>query len=218
MKLRIVFFIIIFLTIFFYTGACRHAGGWIIKEDQPSHADAMMLLMGSVSDRVLHAVDLYEKGVSDEIILVETGLGASRELEKRGASIVRWTEQIRNAIIDLGVLPERVKILPGNAQSTQDEALIIKEYLDNTPDIDTLLLITSAPHTRRAHMIFNRVYKKSKIPVCFLCSPSSYTTFNSRKWWKSKNDMETVLLEYIKIANFLIFDQEELKNDPEATR
>jgi uncharacterized SAM-binding protein YcdF (DUF218 family) len=145
-------------------------------------------------------------------------LGASKELEKRGASIVSWTEQIRNAIIDLGVSAERVKILPDNAQSTQEEALIMKEYLDNTPDIDTLLLITSAPHTRRAQMIFNRVFRESKIPVCLLCSPSSYTTFHSQGWWKSKDDIETVLLEYIKIANFLIFDQKELKNDPEATR
>lgn len=166
-----------------------------------------------VSDRVLHAAELYHKGAAGNVLIVENGADAFRELKARGANIPGGTELINNALVDMGISDSVIIILPGNAQSTQQEAMIIRQYHDDIPEIDTLLIVTSSPHTRRASMIFKDVFRKSQTPVCIMCSPSSYTNFNAEKWWKSQDDIETVLLEYLKIANFVIFEKRKLKKE-----
>jgi len=77
----------------------------------------------------------------------------------------------------------------------------------------SLILVSSAPHTRRASMIFKAAFKNSEKPVCIFCSPSPYTVFNAEKWWKRKDDIETVLLEYLKLMNFVLFDRHKLKQE-----
>jgi len=34
-----------------YVKACRRAGVWLIKENEPVHADAIVILVGSIADR-----------------------------------------------------------------------------------------------------------------------------------------------------------------------
>ena len=46
---KIIFFIILITLSAVYIGGCRRAGTWLVKEDVPGHADAMVLLMGSIS-------------------------------------------------------------------------------------------------------------------------------------------------------------------------
>ena len=58
---KIIFFIILIALSAVYIGGCRRAGEWLVKEDVPPHADAMVLLMGSFPERVLQAADLYHE-------------------------------------------------------------------------------------------------------------------------------------------------------------
>ena len=51
-----------------YIGGCRRAGTWLVKESVPSHADALVLLMGNFTDRVLQTADLYRSGIADRVI------------------------------------------------------------------------------------------------------------------------------------------------------
>jgi len=70
------------------------------------------------------------------------------------------------------------------------EATIVREYLTDKPCIDTLLLVSSAPHTRRAYLIFKYAFRKSDMPVQVVCSPSSYTNFDAENWWRSREDVQ----------------------------
>ena len=194
----------------FYIEGCRRAGVWLVNDDKKVHADVIVILMGSVSDRLLQAIDLYHEKLADKIIFVETPNDSYHELKVRGADFVSYTRQMRDAAIALGIPSDRIIVLPGGAQSTQQEALIIKDYIINKSEVDTLMLVTSSPHIRRAKMIFKYVLKKTEQPVCLLCSPNPYTKFNAEQWWKNKDDIETVLLEYLKLVNFILFDRMEL--------
>lgn len=191
--------------------ACREAGVWLVKEDVQVYADAIVLLMGSVVDRVLEASDEFKQGNAGKLIIVEESMGAYQELESRGVNIISNTKQVRNSLLALGVPVDSIIILPGNATSTQMEAMIIRDYLANKSGIDTLLLISSAPHTRRASMIFKFVFRKAKMPVCVICSPSKYTNFDTERWWRSKEGIQMVLLEYIKMGSFLVLEKRKLK-------
>ena len=185
-----------------YIGGCRRAGTWLVKEDVPPHADAMVLLMGSFPERVLEAADLYHEGKAGRMLIVYEGMGPYQMLESRGAEVIRTTEQARNAAVALGVPADSITMLPGDARSTIDEALAVREYLRGTPGIDTILLVSSPAHMRRSVMIFNAALRNLPEPVYIGCSPSSYSAFNPERWWRRKEDIQSVLSEFLKIGSF----------------
>lgn len=160
--------------------------------------------MGSIPDRVLQASDLYNQHVSGKIIIVESGMGAYKALEARGVYIISNTKQVHDALVTLGIPADSIIILPGDATSTLMEARIIREYITNNPGLDSLLLISSSSHMRRASIIFNAAFSNTQEPPTILCSPSSYTNFNKEKWWMSRDGIEVVLWEYVKMVGFLV--------------
>lgn len=192
-------------------GGCRKAGTWLVKSDDPGHADAIILLMGSISDRVLQTADLYHENVVGKVWIVEEGMGAYRTLEERGVQIISNITQVRDALITMGIPADSIVILPGDATSTQMEAEITRDYLVTQSGIDTLLLVSSANHTRRAFKIFEAAFSTFEEPVALYCSPSSYTNFDAEKWWRRRDDIQDVFMEYLKLVNFVLFEKRELR-------
>ncbi|HDZ42113.1 MAG TPA: YdcF family protein [Bacteroidetes bacterium] len=210
MRARLIFFCALTLILIFYAVILRSAGTWLVKDDMVVNGDAIIVLMGNIPDRVLETVDIYEKGYGNKVLVVEENMGAYKELRERGADIISNTRQFCMAAFDLGISPDDIVILPGQATSTQMESTIIRDYLKAKPHIDTLLLVSSASHTRRAAMIFKSAFNKAKMPVTVVSCPSQYSGFNAAGWWKNREDIQKVLLEYLKIANFLVFDRHNL--------
>ena len=211
MKSRIYIPVIITIVLLLLVGSCRKAGTWLVKDDEQKQADAVVMLMGSISDRVLQIADLYGQNVTGKVLIVEESMGAYRALEERGAHIVSNTEQARNALVVLGIPGDSIVILEGDATSTQMEAEIVRDYLSTNHGIKTLLLVSSAPHTRRASLIFKTALKSLESPVTVCCSPSTYTNFGAEKWWRSKEDIQDVLMEYLKMGNFFLFERRRLR-------
>jgi len=211
LKSRLIFFVLIIFLIVFYTGGCRRAGRWLVKEELPVHADAMVILMGNIPDRVLQAVDLYHEGRAGRVLIVHESMGPFRTLEARGANIISSTNQARNACIALGIPADSITVLPGDARSTQDEAIVVRDYMSRCATMDTLLLVSSAPHMRRASMTFKAAFRDSETPVFIGCSPSAYSNFNADRWWREKEGIQTVLSEFVKIGSFVVFEKKKLR-------
>ena len=188
----------------------RNAGTYLVKSEPLKKADAMVLLMGSIPDRVLQAVDLYKEGFAGKLIIVEESMGSYRKLEERGAHFISNTTQARNAAIAMGIPADSIIILPGDARSTQMEAVIVREYLKTQPGLDTIILVTSPDHTRRATMIFEKAFQKQNMPVVVYSSPSKYSSYTGKGWWKNKEGIQTVMFEYVKMVNFWMFDKRRL--------
>ncbi len=205
---------LVILLLLLAVGSCRKAGTWLVKSDQPEHADAMLMLMGTISDRVLQIADLYHGNMAGEVWIVEVGTGAMRTLEERGARILSNTEQVHSALISLGIPADSIVVLPGGATSTRMEAEIVRDYLATRTDTDTLLVVSSSHHTRRAYQIFRAAFKGAGQQVVVRCSPSPYTTFNAQRWWRSRDDIQDVVLEYMKLVNFMLFEKRELRKNP----
>jgi uncharacterized SAM-binding protein YcdF (DUF218 family) len=163
--------------------------------------------MGSIPDRVLETSDQYQTWHAGHIIMVEESMGAYRELEKRGVIIISNTAQCSTALVKLGVPPDSITCLPGDATSTQMESVIIRNYLKTHKAIKSITLISSPDHTRRASMIFNKAFSKQTIPVEVYAWPSKYNSYTGKGWWKDKEDIQTVLTEYVKMINFWLFDR-----------
>ncbi len=210
LKSRIVFFFILIILTVVYVGGCRRVGSWLVKEDVPPHADAMVLLMGSFTDRVLQAADLYNAGKADRLIIVEESMGEYQRLEERGVSIISHTTQARNSAVALGIPADSIIVLPGDAESTLTEAIVLRDYLAAFPGIDTLLLVSSPSHMRRASMIFRRALRDIEPPVYIGCSPSAYSDFDAKHWWRSKEDVQEVFFEIAKIGSFVLIENRKI--------
>jgi uncharacterized SAM-binding protein YcdF (DUF218 family) len=214
MRRRITLLGLLFAICVLYIGGCRRAGSWLVTENLPEHADALVILMGNFPERILQAVDVYDKDLANRMIIVYESMGPYRELESRGASIVRTTEQARDASVALGVPAGSIIMLPGDARSTLDEAIAVRDYLKLNPTVDTLILVSSPAHTRRAKLIFRTAFRSTSAEVVVGCSPSRYSDFNPQSWWKRKEDIQSVLSEYVKIISFVLFEQKQLKQQP----
>jgi len=214
LKSKTVFFLVLVALSAVYIGGCRRAGTWLVKEELPPHADALVLLMGNFTDRVLQTADLYGSGIADRVIIAEESMGGYKGLTDRGVKIISHTSQAVSSLVALGVPADSITVLPGDARSTLDEAAIVRNYIGTNPDLDTLILVSSPYHLRRASMIFGKAFGEAGLPVFTGTSGSgTYTDFNAAGWWRSKEDIQHVLTEVIKIGSFKTVEGRRLKRE-----
>ena len=191
--LVILFAFFIFIIVFLIP----NLGQWLVAEDNLHASDMIVVLTGSVPDRILQAVDIYNARYSDKIVLVNS----YRKVPPGSAQLSKI------AAIDLGVPEENILILEGSAKSTQDEALIIREYIRNNIEIESIILVTSKYHSGRAKKIFRKALSGLDRKINIYSSPSKYDPFNASQWWRNREDIKWVILEYLKLAHFYFWEQ-----------
>ncbi len=163
----------------------------------------IVVLMGSIPDRALGAVDVYEQG--DTILMVRSMLTGYEELEARGLTVPGWVDINEIILLESGVLEEDILILPGNAQSTKDEALIITRFLEEITGVDELILVTSKFHSQRSKLIFKKALNHLGIQI--LSQPTPYDSFQPTGWYRNREDFKRVVTEYLKLIHFFILEQ-----------
>jgi uncharacterized SAM-binding protein YcdF (DUF218 family) len=93
-------------------------GQWLVVMDELQESDIIVVLMGSVYDRILEAADLYDEGYSDRIVLINSYITAKDIIINRGIKVYGNTLLSNMAAIDLGVPEEDIIVLDGNSRST----------------------------------------------------------------------------------------------------
>ncbi len=185
----------------------RYAGTYLVVKEQIYKGDAMVVLMGSIADRVLEASDIYRSGYASRLLIVEEYMGPSEMLSARGAHLITNSAQCRSIATELGIPADSISLLPGGARSTAMEAQIISSYLKNAGGVDTLLIITAPSHTRRAVMVFRNAFRKAGLEVTVIACPTRYHYYNGKGWFKRKEDIERVVFEYIKLTSFFFIER-----------
>ena len=205
--LVILFAFFIFVRVFLMP----NLGQWLVAEDDLQASDMIVVLMGSFPDRIyriLQAVDIYNERYSDKIVLVNSYRDGYDIFVERGVEIPPGYAQLsKMAAIDLGVPEENILILEGNARSTQDEALIIREYIRNNRAIESIILVTSKYHSGRSKKIFRKALSGLDREISIYSSPSKYDLFNANQWWRDREDIGSVVSEYVKLVHFYFWDQ-----------
>ncbi len=78
-------------------------GEWLVAEDEIVKSDLIVVLMGSVPDRILEAVDLYQDGFADQIAMVNSHMVGYDILLNRGVNIPGNAQLSKSAANSLGV-------------------------------------------------------------------------------------------------------------------
>lgn len=204
--------IIAIIAIFIILGALifPRLGRWLVVEDNLVESDIVVVLMGSVPDRILEAAVLYQDGFAGQITMVHNHMLAYDVLLSKGVQIPDDAELSKMAAVLLGVPDKGIIILQGDAKSTQDEAIIVREYLRDKEDIESIILVTSKCHSGRAKRVFTKALDTLERDILVRSSPSRFDSFDAEHWWRNREDAKRVVTEYLKLFNFYLREQFQL--------
>ena len=85
--------------------------------------------------------------------------------------------------------------------------MIIREYIRNNRVIESIILVTSKYHSGRAKKIFRKALSGLDREINICSSPSKYDPFNASQWWRDREGIKWVILEYLKLVHFYFWDQ-----------
>lgn len=189
----VVFVLIVILVIGGYI-LFRGAGAFLIVANELAQANAIVILSGGDETRMAEALELYEAGYANIIILTETG----RELENMD---VLHSFDIRVQLETNGVPSGNILITDHIVGSTLDEAVAVKNLLSNR-QFTSAIIVTDPYHTKRTLIIFRDIFADSQIKL--IIRPVTPSWYNSRSWFLSRQGWQFTLQEYLKLLGYLL--------------
>lgn len=178
----------------------------LIIEKPLEKADAILVLAGSHTyiERTQKAAELFKKGIAPRIFLTDDGeqSGWSR-IEKRNPPFV---ELARNSLITNGVPSENIEILAPPVSGTIYEARILTEKAKSA-NLKSVLIVTSAYHTRRAFSTFQKTFAENNqtTQLGIVAPPTGIQTPPPYRWWLSRFGWQIVAGEYVKSVGYWVY-------------
>lgn len=171
----------------------------MVSAEMP-RAEALVVLSGSTSyvERARRAAQLFHEGRAPRVVLTDDG-GRSgwSNAEQRNPYFV---ERAAAELLSAGVPAENIEVLPRAVSGTHDEAVLLREYA-GTKGMRSLLVVTSAYHSRRALWTLRRVFAGSGVEVG-LSAPPGVQTPSPAWWWLSARGWQVVAGEYLKFTYY----------------
>jgi uncharacterized SAM-binding protein YcdF (DUF218 family) len=172
----------------------------IVRMPLPT-ADAIVVLSGAAAykERAQLAAKLYRDHAASRVILTNDNLkGPWSSAEQRNPF---YYERAINELCALGVPKERVEVLPQVVSNTYEEALLLHDYT-KARGLHTIIVVTSAYHSRRALWTLRHVFKDDEIQIGLEPVPTGLQTPSSSTWWLYPNGWRMVFGEYFKIVHY----------------
>jgi uncharacterized SAM-binding protein YcdF (DUF218 family) len=171
----------------------------VVADPIPAHADAIVMLAGSIADRALETADLYRAGVAPRVVVTRERITpGDLPLRARGVQLPQPYEMTLDALARLGVPPSATTLLRRRTFSTESEARTIARWAC-TAHVRRLVVVTSPYHTRRARLILRQALGPG---IELAMRPSRAGAFSPARWWRVRRDAKFVLTEYQKLLHY----------------
>lgn len=154
-------------------------GAFLIVDDPLKTADLIHALGGGF-DRLDYAVRLYRQRFGRMLFLT----GDDDALAYRAYVIVK------------GVPSAQVFPMVSRAKNTWQEAVELKSFLKDRPDIQSVIVTSTSYQMRRARRVFQQVVG-DRVQLQFSALPFSMSRYK-KYWWKSADSRKIVINEYVK--------------------
>jgi uncharacterized SAM-binding protein YcdF (DUF218 family) len=191
----------VLLAVFAWVFLAWAAAEALIVRASLAHADAIVVLSGSSAyvERTTRAAELFHEGRAPLVVLTndDTRGSWSNALQRNPYFVERATEEL----IKRGVPADKIKIVPGVASSTRSEAFIIKDYAV-TESLRSILVVTSAYHSRRALRSLSHRFEGTGVIVGLEPTPIGPATPSPALWWLRPEGWGTVAGEYVKLVYY----------------
>ena len=187
-----ILFITFFITIL--------AGNFLVVSDRIKQVDAIVVLSGSEDDRIPEAARLHKAGISDTVILTDTGLSKTPTPGTEEIPI-NPTRIKAEELAGMGVPISNILLPEGVVGSTAEEAQAVLDMMQRQ-GLASAVVVTDPYHTRRTSLIFDQVFDESGIKL--LIHPVEDHWFQPMTWWLHPEGWQFAALEYLKLASLLI--------------
>ena len=167
---------------------------WLDVGVQPQRGeyDCVMVLGGDDNVRPFVGAALYKAGLARRVLLarVESHPDANPEFAPPRHDVSRQILLLR------GVPEHDIQVAGEPCQSTLDEAQVLAQVLDASPEL-RVLVVTSDYHTRRARWVFDRVLADRAGQAAFVSAPTEQVPLD--RWWHSEAGFRAITSEYVKL-------------------
>ena len=194
MKIFLVFGIILIAGIIFSEQLLTFASKALVYEDPLVKTKAIVVLAGGSGNRIEAAARLYEDGFGEKLFF--SGFRIYPETYTSGL--------MKKYAIKLGVPEDSiVASIPDVEVSTRGESVANLKLL-NKKGIKKFILVTSAYHTRRAKLRYEKAVSSLGYDIEFLVYPAPDPFVPIEGWWKIRTGQKGIFFEYLKsIAYYL---------------
>lgn len=179
------------------------AAGGLIVTAELQRADAIVVLAGSAAyrERAGLAAQLFREGRAPRVLLTDDGelSGWSEELQRNP----RFVERAAGELARAGVPAEGVEVLPRTVSSTYEEAVLLRDYAARR-GLRSVLLVTSAYHSRRALWTFRKVFEGSGVEVGLVGVAPGDQSPPPSTWWLWARGWRMVAGEYLKMIYYRV--------------
>ena len=171
----------------------------LIVSQGPASADAIAVLAGSATylERADWAAKLFAEGRAPRILLTNDGLvGGWSVSEQRNPLLVeRTVEELKRQ----GVPLEKIEIVPGLVANTYEEVVRLRDYAGER-GWRSILIVTSAYHSRRALWVAGRVMHEVSVGIDPV-APGAQSPAPA-VWWLYQLGWRMVPGEYAKLVYY----------------
>lgn len=179
-----------------------HIGKYLILEHTPQKSDLIVCLSGGNIERGLGAAESFQKGLAPKIFLAREELPDGVELlKRRGVEYPETIDLMVGLLQRLGAPRSAILTSEKPVGSTFEEAGLVKELVGKN-HYQSLIIITSPTHSRRAWLTFTKVFDDQNIRIQSL--PTPYSGFRPEDWWKKRKYIREVILEYQKLTYYAL--------------
>lgn len=199
-KFAIVFILLIISWIFLAPFLAEN----LIVEKPLKRADRILVLGGAsvYLERTEKAAEVYRRGAAPKIVLTDDGEETGwSEAEQRN---IPFVEMARRNLVAHGVPVENVEIIVPNGSGTIYEAQALKEK-SLQENLKSVLLVTSAYHSRRSLKTFEDVLADRNIEIGIAAAPPGRQTPTSFYWWLTTQGWSVVAGEYVKSFYYWLY-------------
>lgn len=179
------------------------AARFLITEAPLEKADAIVVLSGSASyrERSREAAKLLLDGRSQRILITNDNMrGPWSSAEQRNPF---FNERALQEVKDAGVPAEAVELLIEPVDGTHEEAELVRRYAVEH-GLHSILIVTSAYHSRRALWTFSRVFQGTGVQVGLVPVSLGTDAPPALTWWLSVRGWKWVPVEYVKLIYYVI--------------
>lgn len=174
----------------------------IVRADLP-HADALVVLSGSSTyyERSRKAAELWHNGRAPMVILTnDDEQGGWSSSEQRNPFFYEYSAAVLRAA---GVPQERIEVLPEPVLGTYEEAILLRRYAEKQ-NLRSLIVVTSAYHSRRALWTLRRVFDGAGIAIGLEPVPTGQQTPSPGLWWIHRRAWFLIPGEYVKTLYYWV--------------
>ncbi|HEV2801809.1 MAG TPA: YdcF family protein [Pyrinomonadaceae bacterium] len=174
----------------------------LVVHDETTSADVIVVLSGASEyvERTRYAAELWRQGVAPKIVLTNDDLrgGWDSKQQRNPYFVEREAAELRRA----GVPEAQIEALPEPVASTYDEAVRVRAYAVERK-LASVVVVTSAYHSRRARWTFRRVVQESGVRVSVApVAAGTEQTPPAYSWWLTARGWRSVAPEYPKLVYY----------------